>query len=132
MQQTIEAVREAFPEARIWAVFEPRSNTSRRKVFQDDYIKAFKCADRVIFKNVTARTIDAESDRIDVSLLSAAVTASGVSSVCLDDVGAIRAQLWSEIKVDSTQTQPLDVICVMSNGSFDGLNDLLQADLAGA
>ena len=132
VQQTVEAVREAFPKARIWAVFEPRSNTSRRKVFQDDYIKAFKCADRVIFKNVTARTIDAESDLIDVALLSAAVTASGVSSVCLDDVGAIRAQLWSEIKLDPTQTQPLDVICVMSNGSFDGLNDLLQADLAGA
>jgi UDP-N-acetylmuramate: L-alanyl-gamma-D-glutamyl-meso-diaminopimelate ligase len=128
--QTVEAIREAFPSARLWAVFEPRSNTSRRKVFQDEYIRAFQKADVVVFKNVVARAIDAGLELIDVPELSQSVTDSGVPSVCFDDVIQIRDYLWKEISRDSAAASVRDVICVMSNGSFDGLIDRLQGDLA--
>lgn len=127
--QTVEAVREAFPKARLWAVFEPRSNTSRRKVFQDDYVKAFRKADRVILKNAQARAIDTGIELIDVKVLSDQITASGVTSVCLDDVTAIREHLWREIPRVAGSKEANDVVFVMSNGSFDGLNEHLQRDL---
>lgn len=132
VQQTVEAIREAYPNARLWAVFEPRSNTSRRKVFQEAYVKAFRGADRVVLKDVVARAIDSNVELIDVSVLSDSIHASGVSSVCLKDVTAIREYLWSNIKRDSRETGTCDVIVVMSNGSFDGLPKLLEEDLVSA
>src|SRR5213075_772398 len=45
VRETIDAIRERYPERRLWAVFEPRSNTSRRNIHQDDYAKAFVGAD---------------------------------------------------------------------------------------
>ena len=129
VRQTVEAVREAFPKARLWAVFEPRSNTSRRKVFQSEYVSAFKKADRVVLKNVTARAIDAGVDLIDVSVLSDSIAASGVQSVCLPDAQAIREYLWADIKPSRGHGEVHDAVFVMSNGSFDGLNELLQGDL---
>lgn len=129
--QTVDAIREAFPSARLWAIFEPRSNTSRRKVFQEEYIRAFQKADSVVFKNVVARAIDAGIDLIDVAELSQNVTDSGVPSVCLDDVSRIREYVWQGIARDGDDAAVRDVICVMSNGSFDGLIDLLQSDIVG-
>jgi UDP-N-acetylmuramate: L-alanyl-gamma-D-glutamyl-meso-diaminopimelate ligase len=130
-QQTVDAVREAFPAAKIWAVFEPRSNTSRRKVFQDDYIRAFEKADRVVLKHVTARSIDQGVELLDVSTLSDEISRSGVQSACLPDVKAIREHIWKEISFDANAKTPNEVVVVMSNGSFDGLNEMLQRDLEG-
>ena len=127
--QTVDAIREAFPSARLWAVFEPRSNTSRRKVFQDDYIKAFRRADQVILKNVQARAIDSGVELIDVQVLSDEISKTGVASVCLDDVEAIRQFIWREIKKERPTGDVRDVIFVMSNGSFDGLTGKLKGDL---
>jgi UDP-N-acetylmuramate: L-alanyl-gamma-D-glutamyl-meso-diaminopimelate ligase len=127
--QTVDAIRESFPGARLWAVFEPRSNTSRRKVFQDEYIRAFRKADSVVFKNVVARAVDVGLELIDVSELSQNVSDSGVPSACLDDVAQIRQYIWKGIDRGVASSTVRDVICVMSNGSFDGLIDLLQGDL---
>lgn len=129
VRETVEAVREAFPDAQLWAVFEPRSNTSRRKVFQDAYVKAFHGADRVVLKDVVARAIDTNVELIDVSVLSDTISASGVPSVCLKDVDAIRGHLWSNIVPGSSGKDARHVIFVMSNGSFDGLPQLLQEDI---
>lgn len=129
VRETVEAVREAFPTAQLWAVFEPRSNTSRRKVFQEAYVKAFHGADRVILKDVVARAIDTDVELIDVSVLSDTISASGVPSVCLKDVAAIRHYLWSNITPPAGERDVRHVIFVMSNGSFDGLPQLLQEDI---
>ncbi len=127
--QTVDAIREAFPKARLWAIFEPRSITSRRKVFQEEYIKAFRRADQVILKNVQARAIDTGVELIDVRVLSESVAKSGVPSVCFDTVEEIRKYLWSEIPRTKPEGEIEDVIFVMSNGSFDGLNEMLQKDV---
>ena len=48
-RETLRAARARFPQRRLWAVFEPRTATTKRKIFQDDYISAFAVADRVVF-----------------------------------------------------------------------------------
>jgi UDP-N-acetylmuramate: L-alanyl-gamma-D-glutamyl-meso-diaminopimelate ligase len=132
VQQTIAAVRDSFPQAKLWAIFEPRSNTSRRKVFQQEYINAFQAADAAIFKDVTARAVDTGVELIEVSTLSDDIDVSGTPSVCLPDVSAIREYLWRNLERKNGALEVSDVIVVMSNGSFDGLNDLLQQDIEGA
>jgi UDP-N-acetylmuramate: L-alanyl-gamma-D-glutamyl-meso-diaminopimelate ligase len=127
--QTVDAIREAFPKAKLWAIFEPRSDTSRRKVFQEEYIRAFRRADHVVLKNVQARAIDTGVELIDVRVLSDSITKSGVPSVCFDSVAEIQSYLWGEIPRDRNTSDVCDVVFVMSNGSFDGLNELLQSDL---
>jgi UDP-N-acetylmuramate: L-alanyl-gamma-D-glutamyl-meso-diaminopimelate ligase len=132
VQQTIEAVREAFPSSNLLAIFEPRSNSSRRKVFQQDYINAFAKADLAILKHVTSRAIDAGVELLDVDTLSKEISASGISSQCLPDVTAIQQAIWNEVTLtgnDDSVNAVHTVIVVMSNGSFDGLNELLEKDL---
>jgi UDP-N-acetylmuramate: L-alanyl-gamma-D-glutamyl-meso-diaminopimelate ligase len=128
--QTVDAIREAFPAARLFAIFEPRSNTSRRKVFQNEYIQAFKRADHVVLKNVQARAIDSGVELIDVQTLSNEIRASGVPSECFDTVEQIRSFIWGEVPRNRDgATDVQDVVFVMSNGSFDGLNEALVRDL---
>jgi UDP-N-acetylmuramate: L-alanyl-gamma-D-glutamyl-meso-diaminopimelate ligase len=131
VKQTLQAVKEAFPSARITAIFEPRSNTSRRKVFQREYVEAFALANLAILKDVTARGIDQGQELIDVSTLSDDIARSGVESVCLPDVQAIREKLWSSISYSPETASAGEVVVVMSNGSFDGLTDILQRDVEG-
>lgn len=112
VKQTIAAIRSAFPAFKLTAVFEPRSATSRRKVFQDDYIKAFLKADRVILSEV--RGTGQEKELLDVKSLAADIDAAGAPAVCLKDAAEIRDHLIKTLK-------PKEAILIMSNGSFDGL-----------
>ncbi|NLF25326.1 MAG: hypothetical protein GX589_06675 [Deltaproteobacteria bacterium] len=120
--QTLAAVREAYPGKTIWAIFEPRSNTSRRKIFQQEYIKAFELADRAIIAEVTVREIDKNQDLLDTHELSRAITASGTPCECLPDAKSIAAQVMEKISTN-------DLILVMSNGSFGGLIGMLKEQL---
>lgn len=128
VEQTLAGMREAFPAARLWAVFEPRSNTSRRTVFQQAYLQAFSNADRVILRDVQARAIDAGVELIKVQELSDAIDSSGVPSKFFSSVDDIRKCLWSSIDRDGGDEAVREVIVVMSNGSFDGLPQLLADD----
>ncbi len=131
VQQTIAAVRDAFPKATLWAVFEPRSNTSRRKVFQAEYIAAFEQADRVILKDVQARAIDQGVELIEVSTLAQQINERKIPAECVADVAAIRALLMRQIQRAPGTGEISDVVVVMSNGSFDGLIEGLVSDLQG-
>lgn len=122
VQETISAVSEAYPAYRVWAVFEPRSTTSRRKVFQDDYVRAFHGAHRVILSQVESLGGEAEGELLDVASLADKIQASGTSSISLPGAGAIAELVKSEAK-------PGDLLLVMSNGSFGGLIDLLISGL---
>jgi hypothetical protein len=82
-----------------------------------------------VLKNVQARAIDSGVELIDVRVLSDSITASGVPSVCFDSVTEIQEYLWREIPRGRSEGEVQDVVFVMSNGSFDGLNQLLQNDL---
>jgi UDP-N-acetylmuramate: L-alanyl-gamma-D-glutamyl-meso-diaminopimelate ligase len=123
VQETLSGIREAFPTRKIWGVFEPRSNTSRRKVFQEPYVSAFRSADEVVLCQVVSREIDANQELLDVDTLSAKIGEGGTSSRALPDPKAIEEFLLAHVGTN-------DVIVVMSNGSFGGLPQSLETALA--
>ena len=120
---TVEAVREAYPQKKLWAVFEPRSNTSRRKVFQKQYESAFDKADEVILAKVTSSSrMNDDVELIDVGELAETIDGSGTHCRAIPTTTEIEEILLAEVGHN-------DVIVLMSNGSFGGLPASLQAAL---
>lgn len=123
VKETLLGLREWYPQLRIIAVFEPRSNTSRKKIFQADYVKAFsQQADVVVMKEVESRGGDTAGDMFDVKEVCAEISASGVSAKSFLEISEIEAYVTGEAK-------PGDVVVVMSNGSFGGLIERLSQRL---
>lgn len=118
VHETLSGVRSRYPSSRLVAVFEPRSNTSRRKVFQEAYVRAFQAADQVLLCNVTARSIDPLDQLLDVATLGREIASQGAACRTFPDATAIFETLQRELK-------PGDVVVVMSNGGFGGLVGLL-------
>lgn len=120
VRETIAAIRRAYPGRRLWAVFEPRSNTSRKKVFQKAYVQAFEEADLALMSVPLLRANDSQADLLDVTELAQDISSSGTPCRALPDAAAIETLLREELK-------PGDVALIMSNGSFGGLNEKLTA-----
>ena len=121
IQETLKALRMKYPSRRLWAIFEPRSNTTRRAVFQEELGKAFNNADRVVISAVAKLEQIPRLERLDPLKLMDALQTSGVKGVYLSDVQAIVEHL-------KTHAQKGDVICVLSNGGFGRVHEeLLEA-----
>lgn len=112
--ETCQAVRAAYPEGRLFAVFEPRSATSSRKIFQEDYIEAFQGADRVLLAPVGRPELP-DALRLDVPGLAEAICQRGQAASAYPKLEAILDALADE-------TAPGDTILVMSNGAFGGIH----------
>jgi UDP-N-acetylmuramate: L-alanyl-gamma-D-glutamyl-meso-diaminopimelate ligase len=123
---TLAALRLRYPGRRLRAVFEPRSNTSRRRVFEREFVDALAAADEAVLAAVFAKPNDPipESERLSPETIVAEVARRGTPSRTIDGVPAIRDYLLSSARSG-------DVIVIMSNGSFDGLPRLV-ADALGA
>lgn len=115
VRETLGAVRQAFPGRRLLVAFEARSNTSRRAVFQDDYAWSLAGADQLFLRRVADPHKAPEGDRLDMDKLAAS---AGPPARIFDDGLALGEALAAEAVSG-------DVILVMSNGSFDGLTELL-------
>jgi len=122
--ETLRALRLRYPKRRLRAVFEPRSNTSRRRVFQQEYCDALALADESVLARVFVKESDPipPEDRLDPDAIAAAVTARGTPCHTLEGVEAIRDYLVSTARSG-------DVMVIMSNGAFGGLPRLLAAAL---
>ncbi|MDC0946369.1 UDP-N-acetylmuramate:L-alanyl-gamma-D-glutamyl-meso-diaminopimelate ligase [Nitrospinaceae bacterium] len=112
---TVNAVKEAYPGQRIWAIFEPRSATSRRKVFEDSFPKSFLKADRVIFAGLFAPEKIKDEERLDVQAVIASINNMGGVAEYIPQVDDIVEFITKNAKSD-------DVILVMSSGRFDGIH----------
>ncbi len=115
VKTTLEGIREQYPDKRIVAVFEPRSNTSRRSFFQDRYQQSFAAADVVVIKEVTevggySKTGE-EFIPLDVKQLVLSLENAAVS---FPEVAEIQSYLTKELTPD-------DIVVIMSNGDFGGL-----------
>jgi len=121
----IAALRQRYAGRRLWAAFEPRSNTSRRKVFQRDYVDAFTNADVVIIGGVFAKQTDqvGAADLFSPAQLAADLAARGIDARAIADVEVISDVLTKE-------ASPGDVILLMSNGGFGGLREKLVRKLS--
>ena len=120
--ETLRAVRQRYPQDRIWAVFEPRSQTCRRRVFENDFIKAFDPADAAVVARVFGATKLAPEDQLSPERLVNGIQARGKTAATLDTTAEI---------VDFVARQAVagDHIVVMSNGGFDGIHGKLLAAL---
>lgn len=116
----LAALRSRYPERRLWALFEPRSNSSRRRVFQKAYAEAFDQADEVVIAGVLRKATDAVAaqDSFSPDELVADLRARGVAACTREDAASIAALIAAEAR-------PGDVVLVMSNGSFGGLTEML-------
>jgi UDP-N-acetylmuramate: L-alanyl-gamma-D-glutamyl-meso-diaminopimelate ligase len=121
--ETLKALRLRFPGGRLWAVFEPRSNTTRRSVFQDELAAALGGADRVVVSQVARLDQIPPNERLNPEKLIATLVASGRPAAYLSDVDSIVRHVSAEAKAG-------DVVCVFSNGGFGGIHQkLLAAEL---
>jgi UDP-N-acetylmuramate: L-alanyl-gamma-D-glutamyl-meso-diaminopimelate ligase len=121
--QTLRALRLRYPQERIWAVFEPRSNTTRRNVFQHELAGAFAEASRVVIAQVARLDQLPPAERLDPERLMDDLRATGKPADYLPDVEAI-------VEHVGRHAQGGDVVCVFSNGGFGGIHEKLLARLA--
>jgi UDP-N-acetylmuramate: L-alanyl-gamma-D-glutamyl-meso-diaminopimelate ligase len=122
IRETLRALRLRHPQQRIWAVFEPRSNTTRRNVFQSELADSFQDADAVIIAQVARLEMLKAEERLDPQKLLQSISAAGKTTAYLPDADAIAGHLKKEAAGG-------DVICVFSNGGFGGIHEKLLAAL---
>ncbi len=114
VELTIQAMAEQFPEKRVLAVFEPRSATSRRRVFQKDYVRALSGAHTIYVASPFDQSRIAEKDRFSSTELVEDLRSLGRSAHFYPQVDEIVAALKAE-------AQAGDVVLIMSNGGFDNI-----------
>ncbi len=128
VRETLGALASRYPGRRVVAVFEPRSNTSRRDVFQRDYANAFAGAGRVVVAEVSDQPIYSATGevtaRFSATRLASDLRKSGTDAVALDGVDAIVDDLVEHAEAG-------DVIVTLSNGSFGGIWEALLSRLSG-
>ena len=122
---TLEAARTRWPGRKIWAAVEPRSNTMRRRIFQDALPDALALADAVLFGPVSRAQLLAETDRLSPESIAEAVRARGREAAAMSSADEIAGHL-------AERSRPGDLILIMSNGSFDGLTAKLLERLHAA
>jgi len=114
VRQTIEAIQNRYKFRKVFSVFEPRSATSRRKVFQKDYVEAFSKAHEVLLAEAFNSTALAEDNRFSSAELITDLKAKNITAHVFKTADEIFKYLKQKAK-------PTDVILIMSNGGFDGI-----------
>jgi UDP-N-acetylmuramate: L-alanyl-gamma-D-glutamyl-meso-diaminopimelate ligase len=122
IRETLGALRLKYAQHRIWAVFEPRSNTTRRNVFQNELARAFHDADAVVVSQIARPEQLKPEERLDPQKLLKDIQADGRAAMYLTDADAIVAHLKKEAAGG-------DVVCIFSNGGFGGIQEKLLAAL---
>ncbi len=118
IRETLRALRHRFPGSRLWAVFEPRSNTTRRAVFQRELPDALMLADGVFISQIARLNQIAEADRLNPDAVVQAIRDSERPAFYEPDATHIVNRLVPLLKAN-------DVVVVFSNGGFDGIHGKL-------
>ena len=118
IRETLKALSRRFPERRVWAIFEPRSNTTRRNHFQIELAEALRLAKRVVVAEVARLEQVPPEERLNPAQLMADIRAAGVEADYLPTADEIVAHVVP-------QAQPGDILCVLSNGGFDNIHQKL-------
>jgi UDP-N-acetylmuramate: L-alanyl-gamma-D-glutamyl-meso-diaminopimelate ligase len=111
---SLEATRTRWPGRKIWAAIEPRSNTMRRKIFQNVLPDALAIADAIVIGPVNRAQLLGEEERLSPEAIAEALQARGRPAKAFASADAIAEYL-------AENTRQGDLVMVMSNGSFDGL-----------
>ena len=119
---TLKALRGRYPGSRLWAILEPRSNTLRRRVLQNDLARSLAGADEVIVANVFRSDTIPENERLELPALAAEIKQNGRPVRLLADADAIVQTIAPELRSG-------DVVAILSNGGFGGIYEKLPARL---
>jgi UDP-N-acetylmuramate: L-alanyl-gamma-D-glutamyl-meso-diaminopimelate ligase len=123
IRETLRALRIRYAKEKIWAVFEPRSNTTRRNCFQAELASSFADADAVVISQVARLEQLAPEERLDPEKLMRDIGATGKKTAYLPDADAIVSHV-------ARNTGGGDVVVVFSNGGFGGIHGKLLQQLA--
>lgn len=124
VRETIDAIRRRYPDRRLWAVFEPRSNTSRRNIHQREYAEAFDGAKRATLKVPEHHDKVPIDEELDVPAVVEELRRRGITADASPDVAELVQRVTSEAEAG-------DVVLVMSNGAFGGFIPSLLSALEG-
>jgi UDP-N-acetylmuramate: L-alanyl-gamma-D-glutamyl-meso-diaminopimelate ligase len=119
---TLNALRSRYPGRRLWAILEPRSNTLRRNVFQNDLATSLAIADEVVIANIFKSDSIPEAERLDIAAVAAKVGKLGRRARVIADVESI-------VRMTAPEMRPGDVIGILSNGGFGGIYEKLPERL---
>jgi len=122
VRETIAGIRQRYPDRRLWAVFEPRSNTSRRNIHQAEYSGAFDHADVVTIRLPEPHDKVPVDQQLDVPAIVREISRRGIQA-------SAHAHVEEIVELLATRARAQDVILVMSNGAFGGLIPSLLAAL---
>ena len=122
IRETLRALRQVYPKARLWAVLEPRSNTLRRNVFQRELVESLAIADHVIMDAVYQLQRIPEGERLHPEQVIDALNNAGTPAELCADVAAIVDTLERQLRTG-------DVVAILSNGGFDGIYEKLPKRL---
>jgi UDP-N-acetylmuramate: L-alanyl-gamma-D-glutamyl-meso-diaminopimelate ligase len=122
--ETLAGLRASNPDARIWAVFEPRSASSCRRIFQADFARAFTGATEVLIAPIFRSKLP-EAERLSIPQLVRDLRAQGISAREAESIDDIVSGIAKE-------QQPGDLVVLMSNGGFGGIHQKLLRSLGGA
>ncbi len=122
IREAVMGLRQRFPKGRLWALFEPRSNTTRRKTFQHELAEALATADFAVLSPVENIGKVAPEERLDEELLRQEIADRGTECYFARDVDDIVTHVV-------THVHPGDVLLVMSNGGFGGIHGKLLSAL---
>ncbi len=118
VRETLRALRRRFPKRRLIAAYEPRSATSRRHTFQQEFVTAFAHADEVVVGRLYQPHKIPRDERFDPERLALDLHRGGTKATYLPETDAM-------VKHLAAAAGPGDVVVMLSSGSFDGLHDKL-------
>lgn len=119
---TLTALRSNYPAARLWAILEPRSNTLRRNVLQDELAKSLSLADEIVVANVFKSEAIPEAERLDLAAVAAQILKHGRRARIVPTVDGIVQLIAPELRSG-------DVVAILSNGGFGGIYEKLPERL---
>jgi UDP-N-acetylmuramate: L-alanyl-gamma-D-glutamyl-meso-diaminopimelate ligase len=119
---TLKALRSRYPGGRLWAILEPRSNTLRRNVLQNELAKSLALADEVVIAGVFKSEAIPAEERLDLAALATQVQKHGRRARVIADVESIVQMVAPEMRAG-------DVVALLSNGGFGGIYEKLPQRL---
>jgi UDP-N-acetylmuramate: L-alanyl-gamma-D-glutamyl-meso-diaminopimelate ligase len=122
IRETLRALRAVYPQARLWAILEPRSNTLRRKVLEAELVNSLRLADRVVLAGVYQQQRIPDAERLHPEDVVRALNDGGTPAELFENADAIVDGVAPELASG-------DVVAILSNGGFDGIYEKLPARL---
>lgn len=119
---TLTALRSLYPGARLWAILEPRSNTLRRNVLQNELARSLAIANEVVVAAVFKSDVIPPAERLDLAAVAAAIQGHGRHARIISSVEGI-------VQLTAPEMRPGDVVAILSNGGFDGIYEKLPERL---